>query len=148
MRFRRDYTPSILQHAGEKKNVSSNQILHNSVFENNQSANPCCGDFWGRGEGGSRTRSPHPGATTSPGSLPAVPSWPHARCRVHAESEGNPKHAKSNACHGQRQRCYSHAAAPCFTWPDSGSAHAQRDAAGAAPAVCVSQTQPHFIDPS
>lgn len=49
MRFRRDYTPSILQHAGGKKNVSSNQILHNSVFENNQSANPCCGDFWGGG---------------------------------------------------------------------------------------------------
>lgn len=108
---------------------------------------PAAGISGGVGDG-SRTWSPHPGATASPGSLPAVPSWPHACCRVHAESEGNPKHTKSNTCHGQGQRCSSHAAAPHFTWPGSGSAHAQRAAAGAAPAVCVSQTQAHFIDPS
>lgn len=35
-----------------EKNVSSNQILHKPVFENNQSANPRRGDFWREVSGG------------------------------------------------------------------------------------------------
>lgn len=35
-----------------EKNVSSNQILHKPVFENNQSTNPRRGDFWREVSGG------------------------------------------------------------------------------------------------